>query len=105
MSQDPAAGRPPQPGAEAAPSPVDPTVVRASDADRESAVTRLQTALGEGRIDLEEFSQRPAPARAAPTTAELAQRLADLPGPASTAVPAVGEIVGERPSTEPVFSF
>jgi hypothetical protein len=105
MSQDPLAGRQFQPGPEAGPSPVDPPVVRASDADRESAVTRLQTALGEGRIDLEEFSQRAGAAYAATTTAELDQLLADLPGPASTAVPAVGEIVGERPSTEPVFSF
>jgi hypothetical protein len=32
--------------------------VRASDADREAVVARLQAAVGEGRIDLDEFGQR-----------------------------------------------
>ncbi|OMQ15698.1 hypothetical protein A7K94_0207710 [Modestobacter sp. VKM Ac-2676] len=80
MAEEPAAERP---------------VVRASDADREAVVTRLQTAVGEGRLDLDEFTQRVDAAYAAMTTAELEGLLADLPGPAS-AVPAVGEIVGER---------
>jgi hypothetical protein len=35
-----------------------PTAVRASDTEREAAVARLQKALGEGRIDLDEFGQR-----------------------------------------------
>ncbi|MQA32136.1 DUF1707 SHOCT-like domain-containing protein [Modestobacter roseus] len=80
MAEDPAAERP---------------VVRASDADREAVVTRLQTAVGEGRLDLDEFTQRVDAAYAATTTAELEALLGDLPGPASD-VPAVGEIVGER---------
>ena len=29
--------------------------LRASDADREATVARLQTALGEGRLDVDEF--------------------------------------------------
>jgi hypothetical protein len=82
-----------QPAGEPDPVPV----VRASDAEREAAVTRLQTAVGEGRIDLDEFGQRAAAAYAAATTAELDGLLADLPAPA-TAVPAVGEVVGERTS-------
>ncbi|MCZ2819197.1 DUF1707 domain-containing protein [Modestobacter sp. VKM Ac-2977] len=69
--------------------------VRASDAEREAVVTRLQAALGEGRISVDEFTQRADVAYAAVTTADLDQLLADLPAPA-TAVPAVGEIVGER---------
>ncbi len=35
--------------------------VRASDAEREAAVTRLQTAMAEGRITVEEFSERARP--------------------------------------------
>jgi len=85
MSQDPAAGPDPQH------QPTPP--VRASDAEREATVTRLQTAVGEGRIDLEEFSERAGAAYAATTTAELARLLADLPVPA-TAVPAPGQLVG-----------
>jgi len=77
--------------------------VRASDADREAAVTRLQTAVGEGRIDLDEFGQRASAAYAAATRTELDALLADLPAPAS-AVPAVGEVIGERTTAEPLFS-
>ncbi|MGY1748477.1 DUF1707 domain-containing protein [Modestobacter sp. SYSU DS0511] len=80
MAEEPAAERP---------------AVRASDADREAVVTRLQTALGEGRIDVDEFTQRADAAYAATTVGELDGLLADLPAPAS-AFPAVGEIVGER---------
>jgi hypothetical protein len=73
------------------------SAVRCSNAEREATVTRLQAAVGEGRIDLDEFGQRADAAYAATTTAELDRLLADLPAPAG-AVPAVGEIVGERPS-------
>jgi hypothetical protein len=83
--------------------PADQPGVRAGDADREATVTRLQTALGEGRISLQEFSDRASVAYAATTTAELDALLADLPAPASE-VPAVGEIVGERTTAEPLFS-
>jgi hypothetical protein len=56
-------------------------VVRASDDDREAVVTRLQSAVAEGRIDLDEFSQRVDAAYAAATTDELDVLLADLPAP------------------------
>ena len=69
--------------------------VRASDAERETVVTRLQTAVGEGRIDLDEFGQRVEAAYAATTVGELDGLLTDLPAPAA-AYPAVGEVVGER---------
>ena len=83
--------------------PAGPSGVRAGDADREATVTRLQTALGEGRISLQEFGDRASVAYAVTTTAELDALLADLPAPASE-VPAVGEIVGERTTAEPLFS-
>jgi hypothetical protein len=69
-------------------------VVRASDADREATVTRLQTAVGEGRIDLDEFGQRVDAAYAATTTDELDALLADLPG---DRVEIVGEVVDPGP--------
>ena len=71
--------------------------VRASDDEREAVVTALQTAVGEGRLDLDEFGQRASAAYAAGTTAELAELLADLPGPA-TGEPRPVEVVGERGS-------
>ena len=92
MTQHPVPAPDGQPGPEAAPSSV-----RAGDAERDATVARLQTAVGEGRIDLDEFGQRASAAYTAVTTAELDALLADLPAPAS-AVPAVGEIVGERVS-------
>jgi hypothetical protein len=77
-------------------------VVRASDAERDATVSRLQTAVGEGRIDLDEFGQRAGAAYAATTTAELGALLADLPAP-SPGVPAAGQVVGAH-STEAVSS-
>jgi hypothetical protein len=70
-----------------------PPAVRASDADREAIVTRLQTAVGEGRIDLDEFGQRADAAYAAVTRAELDLLVADLPAHPLGPV----EIVGQRP--------
>ena len=72
------------------PDPV--PVVRASDADRAAVVARLQKALGEGRIDLDEFGQRAAVAYDATTLAELDGVVADLPTDARPPV----EIVGTR---------
>jgi hypothetical protein len=95
MSQEQVPAQDPQRGTEV-------PGVRIGDAEREATVTRLQTALGEGRIDLDEFGQRAAGAYAAGTHAELEALLADLPAPPS-GVPAVGELIEER-STGPVFS-
>lgn len=69
--------------------------VRASDAEREAVVTALQTAVGEGRLDLDEFGERASAAYAAGTTTELAGLLADLPVPAAGG-PRTVEVVGER---------
>jgi hypothetical protein len=65
--------------------------VRISDADRETAVARLEEALGEGRITVDEFRQRTEAAYAAVRTGELEPLLADLP-PKSSEV----EMVGRR---------
>lgn len=66
-----------------------PPGVRASDTEREALVARLQRALAEGRIDLDEFGQRAGAAYAAVTTSQLAVLVADLPAESV-------EIVGSR---------
>ena len=72
------------------PSP-QPETLRASDADRQAAVERLERGLAEGRITAEEFQQRTEAAYAATTTAVLRPLLADLPDQ-----PAPAEVVGRR---------
>jgi hypothetical protein len=83
-------------------SPEPTPAVRAADADREATVARLQAALGEGRLDVDEFSERASAALAAVDLAELAAVVADLPAP-GTRVDEV-EIVGVR-APEEVHSF
>jgi len=65
--------------------------VRASDAEREALVERLNAATGEGRLDLDEFSERLELAYAARTRSELEALVEDLPeagpGPAAAAAP------------------
>lgn len=67
--------------------------LRASDADREAVVSRLQTALSEGRLDAREFAERADSAYAAATRAELDRLVGDLPT-------APVEIVGSRAPEE-----
>jgi hypothetical protein len=81
--------------------PAEPPVVRASDADRETVVARLQQAVGEGRIDLDEFGQRAGTAYQAVTRTELDLLVADLPVDAPPPV----EIVGQRPQEEVTSVF
>lgn len=59
--------------------------IRASDAERDATVERLSTATGDGRLTLEEFSQRMEQATGARTRAELDRLVADLPAEASAA--------------------
>lgn len=61
--------------------------IRASDAERDAIVARLSAATGDGRLTLEEFSQRMEQATAAKTRAELDRLTADLPTDTATAVP------------------
>jgi Domain of unknown function (DUF1707) len=78
-----------------------PPAVRASDADREAVVARLQAAVGEGRLDLDEFGQRADAAYTAVSRAELDLLVADLPADA----PPLVEIVGQRPQEEVTSVF
>jgi hypothetical protein len=61
--------------------------LRASDAERESAVVRLRDASAEGRLTLEELATRTGDAYIATTHGELARLTSDLPetAPARTA--------------------
>ena len=63
--------------------------VRASDAERDATVERLSQATGEGRLTLEEFSQRMERATTARTRAELDRLVTDLPAGGSPAGGAV----------------
>jgi class 3 adenylate cyclase len=62
--------------------------IRASDAEREYVVDVLRAHCSEGRIDLDEFSERINRVYAARTIGELTEITADLPVPASQAGPA-----------------
>ena len=57
------------------------SLVRASDADRDRTVEALAAASAEGRLSLEEYSQRSDAALAARTLAELTSLTVDLPAP------------------------
>jgi hypothetical protein len=57
--------------------------LRASDQERDVAVTRLQSAFAEGRLDDEEFDGRMRRALAARTRGELAELCTDLPAEAA----------------------
>lgn len=54
--------------------------VRASDAEREQVVERLQRALSQGRLAVAECDERIAAAYASTTRGELAELTRDLPG-------------------------
>ena len=70
-------GLPPDPETEGA----GPPAIRASDAERENAVTILRDAAAEGRLTLEELAQRLERALGAVTRDELDPLTADLPDP------------------------
>jgi Domain of unknown function (DUF1707) len=56
-------------------------IVRASDADRERTATHLQQASADGRLTIEELSERLDRTYAARDTQELAELTSDLPPP------------------------
>jgi hypothetical protein len=67
-----------------------PTPILASDAERERSIALLRVAVVDGRLTLEEFSERVGLAYAARTDQELANLARDLPGNrAASAPPAV----------------
>lgn len=62
----------------------DPTSIRASDAERDATIERLRTAAGEGRLTLEELTDRiGAAAGATVTRGELERLTSDLPAEAA----------------------
>jgi hypothetical protein len=63
-------------------------IVRASDSDRERALDRLNRAVGDGTLRLDEFSGRVDRVLAAGTRAELDDVLADLPAQPPRSEPA-----------------
>jgi Domain of unknown function (DUF1707)/Cell wall-active antibiotics response 4TMS YvqF len=72
--------------------------IRASDAERDATLERLSAATGDGRLTLEEFSQRMDRATIAKTRAELDRLVADLPTDADAAGTAVAERGPDKPS-------
>jgi hypothetical protein len=66
-------------------------LTRASDADRDRTVEALATAIAEGRLTLEEYSERSEAALGARTLGELARLTDDLPAGGQPAV-AAGEL-------------
>jgi hypothetical protein len=60
--------------------------MRASDADRDQAVESLASASAEGRLTLEEYSERSGAALQARTQGELAALTADIPAPSGALV-------------------
>jgi hypothetical protein len=70
---------------------------RASDRERDDAITGLQVAFAEGRLDDAEFDTRVRGALVARTRGELDRLGADLPSEGQAAVPAG---TGQRPATE-----
>jgi hypothetical protein len=72
-------GKDPGRGESRLPPGDDAAVIRASDADREAVAARLHGAAGDGRLTLQEFSDRLDRAYAARLRGELAPLTADLP--------------------------
>ncbi|HVX43083.1 MAG TPA: DUF1707 domain-containing protein [Mycobacteriales bacterium] len=71
----------------------EPEQIRASNAEREAAIARLNDACSEGRLTLDEFSERVERAWGARTRGDLEQLTSDLPmtsatAPAPTSAPA-----------------
>jgi hypothetical protein len=82
------------------PEPLDPRLMRASDADRERVAEVLRTAVVEGRLDLNEVDDRLRAVYAARTYADLEPITRDLPIAMSSVppVPASAPLVPVRPS-------
>jgi hypothetical protein len=76
--------------------------VRASDAERDATVERLSQATGEGRLTLEEFSERMERATTARTRSELDRLVTDLPAGGSPAAVSVGTHAGPSWHISPV---
>jgi hypothetical protein len=76
--------------------------LRASDADRERVVVQLREGSAQGRLTLEEFSDRVAKAYAARTGADLAMLVRDLPADAGATTTSVAR---RRPRRFTIAAF
>lgn len=84
-------------------APAERLPIRASDAEREAVVERLRVATAEGRLTLEELTDRSAAAYTATTRADLDLVVADLPLPAGG--PARAPAPAQAPSRPVVAVF
>jgi hypothetical protein len=75
--------------------------IRASDAERDATVERLRDAAGEGRLTLEEFSDRMEQATAARTRTDLDRLVTDLPATTGPAGGGGGTVVAPGSSGAP----
>ena len=91
-------------GPTTAPAPHRDPALRASDAERESAVGALREHGAAGRLDVEELEQRVGAAYAARTHGELGQLLRDLPAAAPRRAPARAGHARRRPAAGPPSS-
>jgi Domain of unknown function (DUF1707) len=66
--------------------------IRASDADRERVIDDLRVHTGDGRLTVDELTERIDRAYAAKTLADLDALLVDLPPPSTRMVPARGTL-------------
>lgn len=77
--------------------------IRISDADRERAAARLQQALAEGRITLDELEERLAVVYAARYAADLLPPFADLPGDDVVPVQLAAPVSPAPPTDQPLI--
>lgn len=68
-------------------------MLRASDADRDAVVSRLRTAASEGRLEMDELSERVDAALRARTYGELGRLVDDLPSAAVAPRGGAGRVV------------
>jgi hypothetical protein len=73
-----------------------PPRLRASDADRDRTVERLREHHADGRLDMEEFSERMERVYGAKTLAELEELMTDLPRDATPVAPTPAGPLAER---------
>lgn len=79
----------------------DPRDLRCSDADREKVAEALRSAAADGRIDLDELSDRLERTYAARTYRELEPLVADLPGAAGSSLPVLRPRATVQPAGAP----
>lgn len=80
---------------------VDRQDMRVSDAERQEVAERLRTALGEGRLELDEYDQRVQSAYQAKTYRDLVPLTADLPDVPMPMPPVQGRVREEQQSAHP----